>query len=73
MKIKLDLLPEEATALRDWVAAERAKFLSVAGDGFGHLGRAIFHLEHSLKHEIARYVPRKTEPLAPKPRGGLAP
>lgn len=67
IQARLDLLPEEATAIKD--------FLRIAVNGLpqtatDHLRRGLTYVADKLGHELARAAPSKLAAPLPKRRGG---
>jgi hypothetical protein len=56
MRVKFDLLPEEAQQVRDWIDQHLALPHVAAGVGAptdGHLRRGLRHLRDRLSHQLA--------------------
>lgn len=70
IRVTLDLLPEEAEALKDFAeehAAALARSRALAGQTVSsYLERALRYLHGAAVHQLARYVPY-VRPIKPAP------
>lgn len=71
MKIKLDLLYEEATEVRAWLTQVLAS-ASAYDVQSEHLRRGLQHIEQRLSHQIAYAGPQTTSQASPTRKDGLA-